>query len=220
MSLFQLDRQLFDFLNHGFNSPALDLFMSVLSSWVFWRPFVLIAAAFALVFGGFKGRAFVCCAVLIVLVVDDGVANPLKHFTNRPRPYQAMAGVRIVQLQETQPRFFALIPPAVVSWSTLPPKTREDRSFPSGHVTNNFALAAVLAWFYRRRGWLYFIIATLVAWSRVYKGDHYPSDVVSSAVIGAGVAVILMMVLDFLWRNYGARFLPTLHSAHPTLLCE
>lgn len=217
MSIAQLDWQLFQLINHGFHSPALDVFMAVLSSWVFWKPFALLAAAFTVVFGGFKGRAFLCCAVLIILIADAGVATAIKQFTNRPRPYQAAIGVRVVRLQQLRPRFLALAYSAVVTSSTLPPKNRAGRSFPSGHVTNNFALAVVLTWFYRRWGWLYFIIGTLVAWSRVYVGDHYPSDVLAAAAIGAAVALIMRAILEWLWRTHGPRLAPRLAAGRPSL---
>ncbi len=218
MTLPQLDQQLFNLINHGLNSSALDVFMALLSSWPIWRPFVFIAGALALVFGGFKARALVCCALLTILVADTGVANAIKHLANRPRPYQAMAGVRVVRLQKTHPRSLSVTHPAVVTLSSLPSKKRDNRSFPSGHATNNFAFATVLAWVYRRRGWLYFIVATLVAWSRVYVGDHYPLDVIGAAAIGAGVAVFMMVILEFLWRKYSAKLFPALASAHPTLV--
>lgn len=129
MTLPEIDHHFFELINHGLSSPTMDVFMAVLSSWVFWRPFVFLAAALALVFGGFKARALVCCAVVIVLVADAGVSNAIKHFANRPRPYQAMAGVRVVRLQLLHPRFLALTHPAVVTLSTLPSKKRDNRSF-------------------------------------------------------------------------------------------
>jgi len=169
------------------------------------------------VFGGFKGRALLCCAVVIVLVADAGAANSIKQFTARLRPYQAAAGVRIVRLEKLSPRFLAVARPAVVTSSTLPPRSREGRSFPSGHVTNNFALAVVLAWFYRRWGWLYFVIATFVAWSRVYVGDHYPSDVIAAALIGSIVGVLIMVLFERSWRIDGSRIAPSLAQQHPSL---
>jgi undecaprenyl-diphosphatase len=214
----QLDQQFFQLINHGFNSPLLDVVMALLSSWVFWKPLVFVAAALIVILGGFKERAFVCCALLGLLVADPGVANAIKQIVNRPRPYQAMAGVRVVRLQKTHPRFLAVIHPAVVTASRLPSKKRDNRSFPSGHVTNNAVIATLLTWFYRRRGWLYFIVVLLVTWSRVYVGDHYPTDVLAAVIIGAGVALIMMIFLEFLWRNGIAKLSPALASAHPTLV--
>ena len=218
MTVPQLDQQLFELVNHEFHSQALDVFMALLSSWPIWRPFVFIAGALALVFGGFKARALVCCALLTILVADTGVANALKHITNRPRPYQAMTGARVVRLQKTHPRFLAVTRPAVVTLSSLPSKKRDNRSFPSGHTTNNFALATVLAWFYRPRGWLYFIVATLVAWSRVYVGDHSPPEVTGGPALGAGVRVSMIRIRRFPRRMCVPRCSPSPNSPRPTLV--
>jgi len=48
-------------------------------------------------------------------------------------------------------------------------------SFPSGHAANNFAIATVLALFYRF-GWLYFFAAVFVSYSQVCVGSHYSFD--------------------------------------------
>jgi undecaprenyl-diphosphatase len=67
-------------------------------------------------------------------------------------------------------------------------------SFPSGHVaaaTAFYGAVAVLVWTAAQRRWLAamalaFAIAipVAVAWSRVYRGMHYPSDVVAGALLG------------------------------------
>jgi hypothetical protein len=55
MSIPQLDWQLFEYVNMRWHLPALDVLMAVLSSWVFWKPFAVIAVLVAVVFGGFRG---------------------------------------------------------------------------------------------------------------------------------------------------------------------
>jgi membrane-associated phospholipid phosphatase len=64
-------------------------------------------------------------------------------------------------------------------------------SFPSGHATNAFALAAFFATYYRRRAVLLFVMAALVGYSRIYVGVHYPLDVLGGAFLGVtfGLAV-------------------------------
>jgi undecaprenyl-diphosphatase len=218
MSFLQIDHHLFEIINQGFTSPALDVLMAALSSWVFWKPLAFVVAVLAVIFGGFKGRAFVVCATLVIIVADVGAANAIKQFSGRLRPYQATAGVRIVRLEKLNPRLLAVAHPAVVTSSTLPPRSRERRSFPSGHTTNNFALAVVFAWFFRRFGWLYFIVAALVAWSRVYVGDHYPSDVLAAAAIGTIVGLLVMKLLEWIWRASAPRFAPSVWSRHPSFV--
>lgn len=57
-------------------------------------------------------------------------------------------------------------------------------SFPSGHATAAFAGATVLARCAPSLAWLWWLIAALVGYTRVYLGVHYPLDVIGGAVIG------------------------------------
>ena len=58
------------------------------------------------------------------------------------------------------------------------------QSFPSGHATTAFALAAVLGFLSER--WFYpaLVLAAVIGVSRVALGVHYPSDVLAGAVVG------------------------------------
>ena len=101
------------------------------------------------------------------MLITDLVTTGLKFLTDRPRPY----------IVEPEP------PP-------LLPATL-DLSFPSGHASTSFAAAAMLAWFIPRGAPILFVLAALVAASRVYVGVHYPLDVVVGAVLGLGVTSTL-----------------------------
>ncbi|MBO4985105.1 MAG: phosphatase PAP2 family protein [Bacteroides sp.] len=72
------------------------------------------------------------------------------------------------------------------------PYSREDSpSFPSGHTSTAFALATSLCVKYPK----WYVIAPSAVWacsvgvSRMNEGVHYPSDVLTGAVLGAGCAV-------------------------------
>ncbi|MDD3806814.1 MAG: phosphatase PAP2 family protein [Candidatus Marinimicrobia bacterium] len=60
-------------------------------------------------------------------------------------------------------------------------------SFPSNHAANFFSIAAVLTYFYRKRRFIPWIIACLVAYSRVYVGKHYPLDILAGALLGFAI---------------------------------
>jgi membrane-associated phospholipid phosphatase len=72
-------------------------------------------------------------------------------------------------------------------------------TFPSGHATLVFLMAACLHRMYPRWGWAFYTIAALVGVSRVIRGAHYPSDVVA----GAGVGTFTAWFIWTLARRHG-----------------
>lgn len=213
-----MDQSLFFLINGRGASPALDLPMAVLSSWSFWWPIALVAGLLLLIFGGFRGRACLLCVGIAVGLSDGVVSRTLKKTVARPRPNQVLEGVRIVDLQKTRPRQLAIFKAAKIEYSKPSIQPVRGVSFPSSHASNNFALAVVLALFYRRWGWLYFLPAALIAYSRVYVGSHYPSDTVVAIAIGSGLACLVVAVAEALWRRLAPRVAPRLARDHPSLL--
>ena len=73
-----------------------------------------------------------------------------------------------------------------------PVSTEPDPSFPSGHTAAAFSLATSLSLTYPK----WYVIAPSALWacgvgySRINQGVHYPSDVLTGAVIGTGCAFL------------------------------
>lgn len=67
----------------------------------------------------------------------------------------------------------------------------KDYSFPSGHTMTAFAAAAILMYANKKFGIAAYILAALLAFSRLYLYVHFPTDVLAGAVIGTliGIAV-------------------------------
>lgn len=102
------------------------------------------------------------------LVVNTAITQGLKYSINRARPYE---------------QYPTLIHPYQVD---------ADPSFPSGHTSIAFATAASLSIHCKK--W-YVVVpayawATSVGYSRMYLGQHYPTDVLAGAAIGVGSAYL------------------------------
>jgi undecaprenyl-diphosphatase len=68
-------------------------------------------------------------------------------------------------------------------------------SFPSGHSATAFACATVIAWASPRLAVPAFVLAALVAWSRVYAGVHWPLDVIGGSALGVLVSIALLKLV-------------------------
>ena len=118
-----------------------------------------------------RGAITALLAAVVALAINQGIS----HLWFRPRPFVS------------HPADVHLLVGHV-----------RDASFPSDHAAAAFAIAAVLLAFHRRLGLVLLAVAALLAYARVYVGDHYPGDVLAGALIGLVVAGALMTWLNWL----------------------
>jgi undecaprenyl-diphosphatase len=211
-----VDQTLFHLINEQWTNPVLDLFMAAISNVDIWKPLIALVVLYVLIFGGFKRRALVFC-VGVALLVDTSMTSNLKKFVDRRRPKQ-VERVRMVVLAKARPEFLTLFKPVQIRYSDASDRNRSGPSFPSGHVMNNATIAIILAFFFRRWGWLYLLVAAAIAWSRVYLGAHWPSDVAATFFLAAGETAFLLALLETLYRWLMARWAPQFFVRHPRLV--
>ncbi len=201
-----MDERVFPLINGQWTGPTLDRVMAVASSLNFWLPFIVVLILLTAWFGRRRARVFLLALGLMLAVGDGVVSNTLKHLVHRPRPFQSVADVRQVDLaRRVRPAVLAAFRPPVITRLSVPQlltSPTAGRSFPSSHTLNNFCVATLLTLFYRWRGALYFLPASLVAYSRVYVGSHWPSDVLISALLGAGAALLGMAACQAVARRW------------------
>ena len=142
--------------------PWLDdvmIFASALGSAGFvWWMFALIASVF-------PARRAAAWRLLLVLgftfALNDYLLKPI---VARPRPFEVIADLRVIDAKPTSP------------------------SFPSGHAAMAIAGAIAGARMLPGAGWVLWPLAAIVAASRVYSGVHWPSDVVAGLALGLACA--------------------------------
>ena len=201
-------------MNRGFNHPWLDQFFNLLADGRFWTPVLLGMAVVLLLTGKPRVKSWVVITLLSITIGDPLICNPLKHLFDRPRPFEAVEGVRDVSPGSGEQRW-----QPSVRISGIPEKEiSHGRSFPSAHVANATAaaMAARLAWGPSLRWPWYGVV--LAALGRIYTGDHYPTDVLASIPLSMLYTWLIARGLDRLWQKIGPRFFPKAFHRMKSLL--
>ena len=124
-------------------------------------------------------RVGIYCAasmILTFLVVNCAI----KPLVARTRPYDLFSEIQILTHLES------------------------DFSFPSGHSANSFAVAWILFRMTKKQyGVTAVAVAALIAFSRLYVGVHYPTDVLAGAAIAIALAEVTLRLLPIASRKIG-----------------
>lgn len=124
---------------------------------------------------------------LATIAISSIVTNLiLKPFIERARPGFSIRGSEILDFanklnDNTFLKHFAGAYP-------------RDFAFPSGHSTLAFAAATVLSSYEPKYKIAYYVVAGLIAFSRVYLGFHYVGDVVAGGLIGWLTGVVMLRI--------------------------
>jgi len=171
-AIVHFDTVIFLFLNQAIANPVFDLIFPLLTNGVFW---IVPGLAAALIFIKMeKRKALLIIGLSLVTVsISDPVCNRLiKPPVHRLRPCNPavhMEGGRFLIGR------------------------KGSLSFPSSHAMNMFAQAMLFTCFYRRKAVWFFAFATMIGFSRVYTGVHYPFDVLGGAVFGVCVGGLVFL---------------------------
>ncbi len=146
--------------HNGFTDTIFPFITMMGDSGLIW---VLIGIALAIT-KKYRKAALILFASLILTHIIGGLI--LKPIVARPRPFVTFPDV------------------------TLLINAPNEFSFPSGHAGSSFAAATILWKANRKFGIPALVLASLIAFSRVFLFVHYPMDIIVGAILGVLCALI------------------------------
>ncbi len=166
----QLDLNVFRTIHLGWHSSFLDLLFLVITYTGIGQ---VQLGANLLVFAVPKSRVF-ALPMLVVWLLSGLVNTIIKHSIERGRP-------------------------SLLEWA-LPQEPHKHSSFPSGHTVTSFAIAFLLVIYLWPTRWRWpsfglVLWALLVGISRVYRGVHWPTDVLGAMGLGLASACFTAYLL-------------------------
>ena len=77
-----------------------------------------------------------------------------------------------------------------------------DYSFPSGHTISSFAAATAIFCYSKKLGITAYIVASAIAFSRLYLYLHYPTDVIAGVIVGISVAIAAVYIVNKYYKSH------------------
>jgi undecaprenyl-diphosphatase len=172
--LLRFDQQFFYLINGKWHNAFLDSVLPVIRTSQLWVPLYLFLLVFMLVNFGTRAIWWIVFVALTAVLSDFISSDIIKANFFRLRPCNDPD----------------LIPQA----RTLLGYRPKSSSFTSSHATNHFTLATffyfTLKQYIGAWGWLFFVWASIIIYSQVYVGVHYPLDVLAGAAVGMALGYL------------------------------
>ncbi len=164
------------------STPALDVALRRLSRAANYSRIWLGCSGLLAACGGRPGRRAAANGLASIALASAIVNLVLKPLSNRRRPDRQTHDVPITR---------RVAMPRSTSW-------------PSGHSASAFAFATGVGAASPAAGIPLSVLASVVAYSRVHTGVHYPSDAIAGTVSGVALAPLAVAAVER-WRRHGRR---------------
>ena len=168
-TIVEIDKQIMVFFNKTISNPIFDFIMPIITNQNFLVFSGLILIGYLAYFGGKRGRITIVVLLIAASFSDAICFQVIKPWVGRIRPSH---------------EFYDYINVLVSKGGKY--------SFPSNHAANSFVFATVLSYFYNKNKTFLYILASSIAFSRVYVGVHYPLDIVFGSIIGYTISWVML----------------------------
>jgi membrane-associated phospholipid phosphatase len=167
--VFALDRAVFDAIAAA-PTPSLDDAMAWVSN-AANNSKLWLAVGTALAASGGRGRSAAVRGLLAIGISSISINAVIKGLFPRQRPDRSSTG------------------------KGADVRMPASSSFPSGHAASAFAFATAASAELPQASLPLYLLATIVGYSRVHTGVHYPSDVLIGAVLGSAIATVVPVII-------------------------
>lgn len=180
--IIDFDKQAIVFLNN-LGSETYDGLWLVITKQVYWTPFFLFIFYLLQKKIGWKKFGFYILFTAVLILICDQTVNLFKYGFERLRPINDEEIKGLLRIVKTSKSF----------------------SFFSGHATNSMAATVFMVMIlrkYYKHAYLLFLFPLIFAYSRIYLGLHFPTDILTGYVFGATMGFVCYKLYEkFIFRR-------------------
>lgn len=172
--ILDVDKDLFLFLN-SFHNDYWDTIMLMFTRKETWIPFYVAVIYFFI--KNYRKKSWLILLLLaLTILASDQLSVLIKETVQRLRPVH-------------EPEIESMVHNVLRKGGL--------HGFVSSHAANVFGIYVFTSRIFKNKsyGWLLFIWAIIVSYSRIYSGVHYPLDILGGALVGWGLGYLFYKIL-------------------------
>ncbi len=180
--LLQFDREILVFLNN-LGSQQFDFLWLMITKQAYWSPFFLFLGYLIYKKLGLKNLLIIIVFVAILLTLGNEAVELCKNSVKRLRPCNDPNVQNLIRVVHHSKSF----------------------SFFSGHATNSSSTMVFVYLVLKKQykfAYLVFLYPLIFAYSRIYLGVHFPSDILTGYIVGFLLGLFCFKIYNWYLKRY------------------